>query len=229
MIRFAVLISGNGSNMTYLADAIEDYSIAAKITVVISNRCCAGITLAQDRGLPTKVIKRKHFNTKAEHEAAIAAVIHYHRSKYVFLAGYMALLSGGFVNQFAGQIINIHPSLLPAFKGLNTHQRAIDGNAKTHGVSVHMVTAALDEGPMIVQASLPLMAGDNADSLAARVLQLEHQIYPFVLFGLAKKFLSLSPEGARWRAPSSALAAAPAPMQNSLARCLIWPAPSSKE
>ena len=132
MIRFAVLISGRGSNMAYLADAIKDYSIAAKITVVISNRCCAGITLAQNRGLPTRVIKRKNFNTKAEHEAAIATAIHYHRSKYVFLAGYMAILSGDFVNQFAGQIINIHPSLLPAFKGLNTHQRAIDENSATH-------------------------------------------------------------------------------------------------
>ena len=196
MINLAILISGRGSNMTALADAIKAYNIPAKITVVISNRCCAGINLAQDRGLPTRIIKRKSYNTQAEHEAAIAATIHYHRSKYVFLAGYMAILSADFVNQFAGRIINIHPSLLPAFKGLNTHQRAIDGNAATHGVSVHMVTASLDEGPMIAQASLPLMANDTADSLAARVLQLEHQIYPFVLFGLAKKFLSLSPEGA---------------------------------
>ena len=229
MIRFAVLISGRGSNMTYLADAIKNYSIAAKITVVISNRCCTGLTLARDRGLPTKVIERKNFDTQAKHEAAIAATIHYHRSKYVFLAGYMAILGCDFVNQFAGQIINIHPSLLPAFKGLNTHQRAIDENAATHGVSVHVVTAALDEGPMIAQASLPLMASDTANSLAARVLQLEHQIYPFVLFGLAKKLLSLSPEGARWHAPSSALADAPAPMQKLLAQCLILPAPTQKE
>ncbi len=229
MIRFAVLISGRGSNMTSLADAIEDYSIAAKITVVISNKCCAGINLAKDRGLPTRVIQRKNFDTQAAHEAAIAAAIHSHRCEYVFLAGYMAILSGDFVNQFAGQIINIHPSLLPAFKGLNTHQRAIDEKAATHGVSVHMVTATLDEGPMIAQASLPLMASDTANSLAARVLQLEHQIYPFVLFGLAKKNLSLSPEGARWHTPSSILADAPAPMRDSLARCLIWPASASKE
>ena len=225
MIRFAVLISGRGSNMTYLADAIRDYSIAAKITVVISNKYCAGITLAQDRGFPTKVIERKDFDTLAEHEAAIAKAIHYHRSNYVFLAGYMAILSGNFVDEFAGQIINIHPSLLPAFKGLNTHQRAIDENVATHGVSVHLVTAALDEGPVIAQASLTLMANDTAASLAARVLQLEHQIYPFVLFGLAKKFLSLSPEGAFWHAPSSALADAPAPMQDLLAQCLIMPSP----
>ena len=229
MIRLAVLISGRGSNMIYLADAINDYNIAAKITVVISNRCCAGITLAKDRGFPTRVIEPKDFDTQAEHEAAIAAAIHYHRSKYVFLAGYMAILSSDFVNQFAGQIINIHPSLLPAFKGLNTHQRAIDENAATHGVSVHMVTAALDEGPMIAQASLPLMANDTADSLAARVLQLEHQIYPFVLFGLAKKHLSLSPEGALWRRPSNALADAPAPMQKLLGQCLILPQPIPKE
>ena len=225
MIRFAVLISGRGSNMTCLADAIKNYSIPAEITVVISNRCCAGITLAQDRGLPTKVIKRESFETQAEHEAAIAAAIHYHRSKYVFLAGYMAILSDSFINQFAGQIINIHPSLLPAFKGLNTHQRAIDENATMHGVSVHVVTAALDEGPIIAQASLPVMASDTVDSLAARALEIEHQIYPFVLFGLAKKFLSLSPEGAFWHAPSSALADAPAPMQDLLAQCLIMPPP----
>ena len=227
MIRLAVLISGRGSNMIYLAEAIKNYNIAAKITVVISNRRCAGITLAQNRGLPTRVIKRKDFDTRAEHEAAIAAAIQYHRSKYVFLAGYMAILSGNFVNQFAGRVINIHPSLLPAFKGLNTHQRAIDENVTIHGVSVHLVTAMLDEGPLIAQASLPLMAGDTADSLAARVLKLEHQIYPFVLFGLAKKRLSLSPAGVLWHTPSNALDDAPRPMQDVLTQCLIWPAPKS--
>ena len=228
MIRFAILISGRGSNMTHLADAIKDHSIEAKITVVISNRCCAGITLAQERGLPTMVIDRKNFDTQAEHEASIAAAIRHYRSKYVFLAGYMAILTSDFINQFAGQIINIHPSLLPAFKGLNTHQRAIEEKAVTHGVSVHMVTAALDEGPMIAQASLPLLASDTADSLAARVLQLEHQIYPFVLFGLAKKFLSLSPEGVHWHAPSSALADTPASMRTLLVKCLTWPAQPPK-
>ncbi len=229
MIRVAILISGRGSNMTYLADAIKNYSIAAKITVVIGNKCCDGISLAHDRGLPTRVIERKNFDTQAEHEAAIATAINYHRSEYVFLAGYMAILSGDFVNQFARHIINIHPSLLPAFKGLNTHQRAIDKNVAKHGVTVHMVTALLDEGPMIAQASLPLMASDTADSLAARVLQLEHQIYLFVLFGLAKKFLSLSPEGARWRVPASALADAPKQIQDLLAQYLIWPVLTLKE
>ena len=227
MIRLAVLISGHGSNMMCLADTIEAYSISAKITVVISNKACGGIQLAQDRGLPTRIIRRKDFDTRYDHEAAIASTIHDNGSEYVFLAGYMAILSGNFVNQFAGKMINIHPSLLPAFRGLNTHKRAIDENVKTHGVSVHLVTAALDEGPIIAQASLPVMAGDTTESLAARVLQLEHQIYPFVLFGLAKQILFLSPEGARWRAPSSALADAPAPMQDLLAQHLIWPTPTS--
>ena len=215
--------------MTYLADAIQNYNIAAKITVVIGNRCCAGLNLARDRGFPTMVIKRKNFGSQAEHETAIAEAIRFHKSTYVFLAGYMAILSSDFVDQFAGQIINIHPSLLPAFKGRDTHQRAIDDNATTHGVSVHVVTAALDDGPIIAQASLPLMASDTADSLAARVLQIEHQIYPFVLFGLATKILSLSPEDAYWHAPASALADAPTPIRDSLARCLVWPAPKTEE
>ena len=227
MIRFAVLISGRGSNMAYLASAIRNYGIKAKITVVISDRCCTGIALAQDQGLPTMVINRRDFDTQVEHEAAITAAIHNQQSNYVFLAGYMAILSGDFVNQFPGRIINIHPSLLPAFKGLNTHQRAIDAKVATHGVSVHLVTAALDQGPMIAQASLPLMASDTANGLAARVLRLEHQIYPFVLFGLAQNFLTLSPKGASWRAPSSALAAAPAPIRDTLSRCLIWPTSTS--
>ena len=135
----------------------------------------------------------------------------------------MAILSGDFVNQFAGQIINIHPSLLPAFKGLNTHQRAIDGNAATHGVSVHVVTAALDEGPMIAQASLPLMADDTADSLAARVLQLEHQIYPLSYSGWQKKFYPYRLKALAGARFFIRLSCAPAPMQDSLAQCLIWP------
>jgi phosphoribosylglycinamide formyltransferase-1 len=223
MIRIAVLISGRGSNMICLADAIQANGIAAKITVVISNKDCAGITLAQGRGLQTRVIKLQDFDCKADQDNAIAETINDLQVDYIFLAGYMAILSSNFVDQFAGKIVNIHPSLLPAFKGLNTHQRAIDENVVTHGVSVHVVSAALDDGPMIIQARLPILAGDTADSLAARVLQLEHQIYPFVLFGLAKKFLSLSPEGARWHAPSSALAKSPSPMQNILSSCVIWP------
>ena len=227
MTRLAILISGRGSNMVYLADAIEAYRIPARITVVISNKCCEGIIRAQDRGLATRIIKRRDFDTRNDHEAAIAAAINEHLSEYVFLAGYMVILSSNFVEQFAGRIINIHPSLLPALKGLNTHQRAIDKNVRMHGVSVHLVNAALDDGPLIAQAGIPLKVGDTAESLAARVLQLEHQIYPFVLLGLTKKSLSLSAGGARWHEPASALAGAPAPMRDLLTKCLIWPASTS--
>ena len=117
---------------------------------------------------------------------------------------------------------------MPAFKGLNTHQRAIDGNAEIHGVSVHLVNEALDDGPMIIQAWLSLLADDTADSLARRVLELEHQIYPFVLFALAKKFLYLSTEGVIWRGPSSALANSPAQIKTALSPCVIWPTTSAE-
>lgn len=225
MINLAVLISGRGSNMICLADAIKTYDIPAKITVVISNKECAGIALAKERGIPTRIVKSNDFYNRTDYDLAIAATIQYFQADYIFLAGYMAILGNDFVDQFAGRIVNIHPSLLPAFKGLETHQRAIDENVATHGVSVHLVTATLDDGPIIIQASLPILVGDTADSLAARVLKLEHQVYPFVLFGLAKKFLSLSTEGAVWHAPLSSLAHTPSPMQDYLAPCLIWPAP----
>jgi len=228
MIRLAILVSGRGSNMICLADAIKTFDIAVKITVVISNQSCAAINLAHDRGFPTRVINSQNFNSKADQESAIAEVIGDYKADYIFLAGYMAILSSNFVDHFAGRIINIHPSLLPAFKGLNTHQRAIDENAKIHGVSVHLVTDALDDGPIIVQAKLPILADDTADSLAARVLRLEHQIYPFVLYGLAKKFLFLSPKGAHWKAPSLALANLPSPMRDLLTDCVTWPASAAE-
>ena len=226
MIRLAVLISGFGSNMICLANAIKTYGIRAEITVVISNKDCTGIHQAQRCGLPTKIIKREDFLSQAHQEFAIADAINLFRADYIFLAGYMAILGDDFVNQFSGQLVNIHPSLLPAFKGLNTHQRAIDDGAATHGASIHLVTAALDNGPIILQASLLIQTDETADHLAARVLELEHQIYPFVLFGLAQKFLFLSPEGARWHSPLSALAVTPAPMQDLLTSSIIWPASS---
>ena len=133
----------------------------------------------------------------------------------------MAILGSVFVDQFAGKLINIHPSLLPAFKGLDTHQRAIDAGVKTHGVSIHLVNAALDDGPLILQASLAVAETDTAKVLAGRVLQLEHQIYPFVLLSLAARNVTLLPDGVIWHAKT--LAAAPAEMQNVLAPCVIWP------
>ena len=221
MIRLAILISGRGSNMLCLADAIENFKIDVTITLVISNKDCDGIALAAARGLATRVVKRSDFDNRLAHDAAIASAIEDCHADFVFLAGYMAILGPVFVDQFAGKLINIHPSLLPAFKGLNTHQRAIDAGVKTHGVSIHLVNAALDDGPLILQASLAVAETDTDKVLAGRVLQLEHQIYPFVLHSLATQTLTLLPDGVIWHL--TALAGAPTDMQNVLAPCVIWP------
>lgn len=225
MIQLAILISGRGSNMLRIADAIENYKIDATIALVISNRDCDGIALAAARGLATRVLKRSHFDNRLTHDAAIASAIEECHADYVFLAGYTAILGPVFAGQFAGKLINIHPSLLPSFKGLNTHQRAIDAGVKTHGVSIHLVNAALDDGPLILQASLAVAETDTAEVLAGRVLQLEHQIYPFVLLSLAAQNLKLFPDGITWHVMT--LATAPAEMQNVLAPCVIWPDGSS--
>tara|TARA_B110000305_G_scaffold158493_1_gene175288 strand:- start:2779 stop:3462 length:684 start_codon:yes stop_codon:yes gene_type:complete len=227
MIRLAILISGRGSNMLHLADAIENYKIDATIALVISNKDCDGIALAAAQGIATKVMKRSNFDNSLAHDAAIASTIEDCHVDYVFLAGYMAILGSVFVDQFAGKLINIHPSLLPAFKGLYTHQRAIDAGVKTHGVSIHLVNAALDDGPLILQASLVVTETDTAKVLAGRVLQLEHQIYPFVLLSLAAQIVTLLPDGVIWHAKT--LAAAPAEIQNVLAPCVIWPDGSSHQ
>ncbi|MDC1407976.1 phosphoribosylglycinamide formyltransferase [Candidatus Puniceispirillum sp.] len=221
MIRLAILISGRGSNMLCLADAIENYKIEASVALVISNKDCDGIALAAARGLATKVVKRSDFDNRLAHDAAIASAIEDCHADYVFMAGYMAILGTVFVDQFAGKLINIHPSLLPAFKGLDTHQRAIDAGVKTHGVSIHLVNAALDDGPLILQASLAVAETDTAKILAGRVLQLEHQIYPFVLLSLAAQNVTLLSDEVIWHAKM--LTSAPVDMQNILAHCVIWP------
>ena len=221
MIQLAVLISGRGSNMLCLADAIEKYQINATIALVISNKDCNGIAVAAARGLETKVVKRSDFDNRLAHDAAIATAIEDCHADYVFLAGYMAILGAVFVDQFAGKLINIHPSLLPAFKGLDTHQRVIDAGVKTHGVSIHLVNAALDDGPLILQASLVVAETNSAKVLARRVLQLEHQIYPFVLLSLAAQNVTLLPDEVIWHVTT--LADAPTEMQNILAPYVIWP------
>ena len=221
MIRLAVLISGRGSNMLCCADAIEKYQINATIALVISNKDCDGIALAAARGLVTKVVKRNDFDNRLAHDAAIASAIEDCHADFVFLAGFMAILGPVFVDQFAGKLINIHPSLLPAFKGLDTHQRAIDAGVETHGVSIHLVNGALDDGPLILQASLSVAETDTAKVLAGRVLQLEHQIYPFVLLSLAAQNVTLLPDEVIWHVTT--LADAPTEMQNILAPCVIWP------
>ena len=224
MVRLAILISGRGSNMIKLVEAIDQSHLNAQIAVVISNQHCAGITHAAASSLPTKIIEKQNFATRHAHDAAIEQAINAAAADFVFLAGYMAILGAEFTTVLAGRLINNHPSLLPEFKGLDTHQRAIDANATRHGATVHLVTAELDDGPIILQAELAVSPHDNAEKLAARVLQLEHQLYPFVLKSLCDGQLTLAADKVTWHqqglhtqtAPLSAAATA-------FAEAVRWP------
>jgi len=180
--RVAVFISGGGSNMLSLAKACQAQDWPAEIACVISDKASAGgLAKAQALGIPTQVFERKDYSSKDEHEAAILSVLDEVRPDIICLAGYMRLLSGEFIRRHAGHILNIHPSLLPLFPGLHTHHRAIDAGMKIAGCTVHFVTEGMDEGPIIAQAAVPVLADDTADTLAARLLPAEHQLYPLAL------------------------------------------------
>jgi phosphoribosylglycinamide formyltransferase-1 len=177
--RLVILISGRGSNMRSILEAAKSGSLDIDISAVISNRPdAAGLAFAADEGIDTAVIDHKEFDSREQFDEALAAKIDAYQPDFVILAGFMRILTEGFVNHFAGRLINIHPSLLPKFKGLHTHQRAIDAGETEHGASVHFVTAELDDGPVILQAKVPVFADDSADTLAARVLEQEHLLYP---------------------------------------------------
>ena len=177
--RLVILISGRGSNMRSILEAAKSGSLDIDISAVISNRPdAAGLAFAADEGINTAVIDHKEFDSREQFDEALAAKIDAYQPDFVILAGFMRILTEGFVNHFAGRLINIHPSLLPKFKGLHTHQRAIDAGETEHGASVHFVTAELDDGPVILQAKVPVLADDSADTLAARVLEQEHLLYP---------------------------------------------------
>ena len=190
MKKLVILISGGGSNMLALARAAERDGWAgryqARITAVISNKADAkGLQLAQDLGLATSVVDHKAFATAADpraaFDAALMADIDQHQPALVLLAGFMRILTPGFAAHYQGRLINIHPSLLPAFTGLHTHQRAIDEGCQFAGATVHRVTAELDHGEILAQAVVPVMPDDSANTLAARVLTQEHLIYPKVV------------------------------------------------
>lgn len=177
--RLVILISGRGSNMRSIIEAAKQNELDIDIAAVISNRPdAAGLQFAQDEGIATAVIDHKKFDSRDSFDQALAAEVDRYQPAFVILAGFMRILTAEFVEHFAGKLINIHPSLLPKFKGLHTHQRAIEAGEKEHGASVHFVTAELDDGPVILQAKVPVLADDNADSLAARVLEQEHLLYP---------------------------------------------------
>ncbi|MER8452366.1 phosphoribosylglycinamide formyltransferase [Mesorhizobium sp. M1428] len=180
--RTVVLISGRGSNMTALIAAASNPAYPAEIVGVISDRAnAAGLGIAAARGIATKVISRSDHASKEAHDGAIDAALSSFGAEIVALAGYMRILGAHFVEKWQGRMVNIHPALLPAFKGLDTHARAIRAGMRIHGCTVHFVTLDMDDGPIIAQAAVPVMVGDNEDTLAARVLKAEHQLYPLAL------------------------------------------------
>lgn len=178
MKNIVVLISGRGSNL----EAIVRAELNARIAAVISNRVEApGLSLAARSGLATAVVDERPFASREAFDDALAKAIDRYVPELVVLAGFMRILSDGFVQRYEGRLLNIHPSLLPAFPGLHTHRRALDEGVKVHGCTVHFVTAQLDRGPIIIQAAVPVRPGDTEQTLAARVLRQEHRIYPLAL------------------------------------------------
>lgn len=184
--RVVVFISGGGSNMVALAEAARSPRFPAEIVAVISDKADAGgLTKARGLGIATFAFQRRDYESKAAHESAILAKLAEIAPDIICLAGYMRLLSAEFIRPYEGRILNIHPSLLPLFAGLHTHQRAIDAGMKVAGCTVHLVTEGMDEGPVLAQAAVPVLGNDTADTLAARVLKQEHRIYRQVLASFA--------------------------------------------
>ncbi len=181
-VPIAILISGRGSNMQTIVEAASDPDYPARVVSVISNRPdAAGLTWAGDRGLNAECIDHKQYGSRAEFDAALHAAILASGAELVVLAGFMRIMTAEFVDQWQGRMINIHPSILPLFQGLDTHQRALDAGMAIAGCTVHYVTPELDGGPIIAQAAVPVRPDDTADSLAARVLKMEHKLYPEAL------------------------------------------------
>lgn len=176
-----ILISGRGSNALKIADAIEADIVPAEIRAVLADRPAAGLARAAERGIDTALLPRSAFADRAAFEAALTETIAGYAPELIVLAGFMRVLSAEFVNQHAGRIVNIHPSLLPKYRGLNSHARALAAGDTRHGASVHWITAELDSGPVIAQAEVPIRPGDDAEALAARVLEQEHRLYPAAL------------------------------------------------
>jgi phosphoribosylglycinamide formyltransferase-1 len=180
--RAVVFISGSGSNMMALVAAAKAADFPAEIVGVVSDKADAGgLAKAAAEGIPTFAFARKDYASKDAHEAAIFEALDTLSPDILCLAGYMRLLSATFIQRYEGRMINIHPSLLPLFPGLHTHQRAIDAGMRIAGCTVHFVTEGMDEGPVIGQAAVPVLSGDTADALAGRVLTVEHQLYPQAL------------------------------------------------
>ncbi len=182
-LKLGVLISGRGSNLQALLDAAADPAYPAEVALVVSNKADAfGLERARAAGVRTAVVSHRDFpGDKPAFEAAIDAELRGAGVELVCLAGFMRLLSAGFVEAWRDRIVNIHPSLLPSFKGLDTHERALAAGVRLHGCTVHVVRAEMDDGPIIAQAAVPVLPADDADALAARVLAAEHRLYPLAV------------------------------------------------
>lgn len=192
MKNIVILISGGGSNMAAIVRAAEREHwpdrYGARVAAVVSNKADArGLGLAREHGIPTAVLDHKAFESREAFDAALIAAIDVYQPALVVLAGFMRILTPAFVAHYAGRLLNIHPSLLPAFPGLHTHRRAIEAGCKFAGATVHQVTAELDHGPILAQAVVPVLPDDDEHALAARVLTQEHQIYPRAITGLLQK------------------------------------------
>ncbi|GJE54327.1 MULTISPECIES: phosphoribosylglycinamide formyltransferase [Methylobacterium] len=180
--RVAILISGRGSNMVSVIEAAKAADYPAEIVLVLSNRPdAAGLARAAEAGIPTQAIDHKTFESRESFDAALDTALREAGTELVCLAGFMRIFSAGFVEAWAGRMINIHPSLLPLFRGAQTHEQALAAGVRLHGCTVHYVVPELDAGPIIAQAAVPVLAGDDADSLAARVIVQEHRLYPKAL------------------------------------------------
>jgi len=179
MKNIVILISGRGSNMEAVVRAAESQGWSARIAAVISNKAEAkGLDFARARGIPTAVVANKEYPSRAEFDAALQEAIDRFEPDLVVLAGFMRILTAPFVQHYEGRMLNIHPSLLPLFPGLGTHQQALDAGEREHGATVHFVTAELDHGPVVAQARVPVLPGDTEETLSARVLVEEHKLYP---------------------------------------------------
>ncbi|MCL4757329.1 MAG: phosphoribosylglycinamide formyltransferase [Rhodocyclaceae bacterium] len=193
MKSIVILISGRGSNMEAIVRAQPD---GARIRAVISNRAdAAGLVFARDHGIETAVVDHRAFASRDAFDAELATVIDGYAPDLVVLAGFMRILTDGFVEHYRGRLLNIHPSLLPAFPGLHTHRRAIESGVRVHGATVHFVTPDLDCGPVVIQAAVPVLPADDEDTLAARVLEHEHRIYPQAVRWFVEERLTLDGAG----------------------------------
>ncbi len=196
MKNIVILISGRGSNMEAIVRAFKREKWSARLCAVISNRAdAAGLAFAEKEGIPTRVVPHKDYPDRDSYDAALQKAIDEHRPDLVVLAGFMRILTDGFVNHYTGRMINIHPSLLPSFRGLHTHRQAIEAGVRVHGATVHFVTPELDGGPIIAQAVVPVLPGDDENSLADRVLEQEHRLYPRVIGWFVEGKLAYTRDG----------------------------------